>query len=206
VLVATWLRDAARARHAPALPWAGSLTRSKRRRRGQSGPASGAAQAPHSPEARHGPCGIHWNRRAAGLALAHSLPPRCERPSTGPRRARTGRAARVSRRQGLAPALVVKRQRREADHSRLSPRDLAEPAVRHFPGRARVWPASDRRPATRPGPGGTNEHTVVPAAALHGSPAYRRDWDCAYDVSRASPYLWRSPGYRECPLCRSFGG
>jgi hypothetical protein len=27
-----------------------------------------------------GHAGIHWNRRAAGLALAHSLPPRCERP------------------------------------------------------------------------------------------------------------------------------
>ena len=40
-----------------------------------------------------------------------------------------------SRRQRLAPASVAKRPRREADHSRLSPRDLAEPAVRHFPGR-----------------------------------------------------------------------
>jgi hypothetical protein len=59
-------------------------------------------------------------------------------------------------------------------------------------------------PSDRARAGGANEHAVVPAAALHGSPAYRRDWGFAYDVSRPSPYLWRPLGYRECPSVQGF--
>ena len=54
--------------------------------------------------------------------------------------------------------------------------------------------------------GGANEHAVVRAVALHGSPEYRRDWDCAYDVSRPSPTYGAPEASEMHPLCRSFGG
>jgi hypothetical protein len=67
------------------------------RQRSQSGTGISSGQDPTFRQKQGtGYAGIHWNRRAAGLALAHSLPPRCERPSTGPRRARTGRNASAS--------------------------------------------------------------------------------------------------------------
>jgi hypothetical protein len=62
-------------------------------------------------------------------------------------------------------------------------------------------------PNDRARAGGANEHAAVPAAALHGSPAYRRDWDFACAVSRPSPYFWRpSGGIGNAPLCRNFVG
>jgi hypothetical protein len=59
-------------------------------------------------------------------------------------------------------------------------------------------------PNDRARAGGANEHAMVPAAALHGSPAYRRDWDCARDVSRPSLTYGAPPGYPECPSVQEF--
>jgi len=110
--------ETARRRHAPALPWAGSLARWKGRQGSQGGTGNLERPGPCIRQKRGtGHAGIHWNGRQPVLRSRHSLPPRCERPSTGPRRARTGRGPGVRR--SARPARP-RRSPRRAD--RVSPR------------------------------------------------------------------------------------
>jgi hypothetical protein len=72
-----------------------------------------------SPEAGHCPC-----RHPTGtgeqpvLRSAHPLPPRCERPSAGPRRARTGRTPEAPLTHDQSAALPMRAARSPCSHDR----------------------------------------------------------------------------------------
>jgi hypothetical protein len=116
--------------------------------------------------------------------LPHSLSPRCERPSRGPRRACSGRAARVSRRRRLALASVAKRQRREVDQARLLPREGASAASRGWGVGAYPFarpvppcdysPAASSASASAPAAFATAAYAATRSARLSPAPAWLR--------------------------------